>query len=55
MQPDTYKPIVTVSIMPVEEADSFQFASQNAAMLQNDPAFHFAVILVFAASVSVFN
>ena len=55
MQPDTYKPIVTVSIMPVEEADSFQYASQNAAILQNDPAFHFAVILSLAYFTLLFN
>jgi hypothetical protein len=34
--------------MPVEEVDSFQFASQSAAILQNDPAFHAAVLLVMA-------
>ncbi len=55
MQPDTYKPIVTVSIMPMEESDSFQFASQNAAILQNNPACHFAILLFFACLASVFN
>ena len=55
MQPDTYKPIVTVSVMPVEDVDSFQFASQNAAVLQNDPAFHSIGVLVLAALVSGFN
>ena len=53
MQPDTYKPIVTVSIMPVEDNGSFQFASQNAAMLQNDSALHFVVVLVVAVVVAV--
>ena len=55
MQPDAYKPIVTVSVMPVEDVDSFQFASQNAAVLQNDPAFHSIGVLVLAALVSGFN
>ena len=55
MQPDTYKPIVTVSVMPVEDVDSFQFASQNSAVLQNDPAFHSIGVLVLAALVSGFN
>jgi len=31
MQPDTYKPIVSISVMPIEEHDSFQFAGQNSA------------------------
>jgi hypothetical protein len=49
MQPDTYKPIVTVTVMPMEEADAFQFASQKAAILQNDPAYHVAIVLAAAA------
>ena len=53
MQPDIYKPIITVSIMPVEEHDSFQFATQSYATKQNAPAY--SILSLFSLTLPIFQ